>query len=156
MNVEQYRPAKLFTIPQANATLPLVRAITGDIVRLARDILVRRESLANLAAGRSGESQDVYSEELSHIEEELEKDNQRLAEYVDELRQLGVELKGAAEGLVDFPSMQDGRVVYLCWKYNEPEVLYWHELDAGFAGRQALTAGTGYRPELDSDRAFDE
>jgi hypothetical protein len=58
---------------------------------------------------------------------------------------LGVEPKGG-DGLVDFPALWDGRLVYLCWKLGEPEVLYWHEIDAGFAGRQPLTAdsvGTG-------------
>ena len=57
-------------------------------------------------------------------------------------RELGVEPKGAAEGLVDFPMMMDGRLVYLCWRVGEPEILYWHELEAGFAGRQPLTAGS--------------
>jgi hypothetical protein len=64
-----------------------------------------------------------------------------LQEYVEELRHLGVEPKGAVEGLVDFPCQIDGRIVLLCWKLGEPEVLYWHDLDTGFAGRQPLTAG---------------
>ena len=46
------------------------------------------------------------------------------------------------EGLVDFPSRLDGRTVFLCWRLGEPEVLHWHELDAGFAGRQPLVAGS--------------
>jgi hypothetical protein len=46
------------------------------------------------------------------------------------------------EGLVDFPSLMDGRIVYLCWRLGEPEVLHWHELKSGFAGRQSLTAGS--------------
>jgi hypothetical protein len=155
MSSENYRPTKLFTIQQANAALPLVRAITGDIVRLSREILERRARLSHLTSGRSGEVRDVYSEELSHVEDELEKENRRLQEYVGELRQLGVELKGAPDGLVDFPAQMDGRIVYLCWKYNEPEVLYWHELEAGFAGRQALTADSGYHPEGSSGDAFE-
>jgi len=43
-------------------------------------------------------------------------------------------------GLVDFPALVDGKEVYLCWKLGEPEVLFWHDMDAGFAGRQSLTA----------------
>ncbi|HUX86133.1 MAG TPA: DUF2203 family protein [Chloroflexota bacterium] len=41
-------------------------------------------------------------------------------------------------GLVDFPAERDGRVVYLCWRRGEDQIHYWHELDAGFAGRQPL------------------
>jgi hypothetical protein len=140
MSAESYQPAKLFTIRQANATLPLVRAIINDIVALSREIVERRERLNHLTTRRQHESRDLYSEELSQIEEELQKDTRRLREYAEELRQLGVELKSAPDGLVDFPSMIDGRIAYLCWKHGESEILFWHELDAGFAGRQLLTA----------------
>jgi hypothetical protein len=84
----------------------------------------------------------MYSEELAQIEEELEKDGQQLHVYVEELRDLGVEPKNGPEGLIDFPSQMDGRIVYLCWKLGESEVLHWHELDAGFRGRQSLVAGS--------------
>ena len=68
------------------------------------------------------------------------------------MQDLGVEPKNAVEGLVDFPSIMDDRVVYLCWKLDEPEVLYWHEVDAGFAGRQPLTASSGAMDDdFDSD-----
>jgi hypothetical protein len=65
-----------------------------------------------------------------------------LQEYVEELRQLGVEPKNGPEGLVDFPAMLDGRPVFLCWKLGEPEVMFWHDLEAGFQGRQPLAAGS--------------
>ena len=80
--------------------------------------------------------------EQAQIEEELEKDSERLQEYVEELRQLGVEPKNGPEGLIDFPSTMDDRPIYLCWKLGEPEVLHWHDLDAGFRGRQALVTGS--------------
>lgn len=137
------QPRKVFTVEQANAALPLVRAITKDLVALSQEVIERRERLALLTArrGTAGKG-DPYSEELSQIEEELEKDSQRLNTFVEELRDLGVEPKSGAEGLVDFPARMDGRLVYLCWKLGEPEVLYWHELDEGFPGRHPLTAGT--------------
>jgi hypothetical protein len=134
---------KHFTVEQANAMLPLVRAIVKDLSDLSRDVIDRRERLAHLQAGRNGQSTDVYSEELTQIEEELEKDGRRLRDYVEELTKLGLEPKNGPEGLVDFPTLIDGREAYLCWKLEEPEVLYWHELDAGFAGRQSLTADVG-------------
>jgi hypothetical protein len=147
MSVEFYKPAKTFTIQQANATLPLVRAIAADIVRLSRDIVDRRERLDHLNARRQADSRDLYSEELSQMEEELQKDTHRLRDFAEELRQLGVELKSAPDGLVDFPSMMDGRIVYLCWKHGESEVLFWHEIDAGFAGRQPLMAEPSLKHE---------
>jgi hypothetical protein len=84
----------------------------------------------------------LYTEELAQIEEELDKDSEQLQAYVDELRELGVEPKSGPEGLVDFPSLMDDQIVFLCWKLGEPEVTHWHAIDAGFAGRQSLVAGT--------------
>jgi hypothetical protein len=57
---------------------------------------------------------------------------------IERLAALGVEMKGIDEGLVDFPSEREGRVVYLCWRLGEPDIEHWHELDAGFRGRQRL------------------
>jgi hypothetical protein len=139
---DEYRPTKLFTVEQANAALPLVRAITSDLVQLSRDVMERRERLALLSVGRSAAAKDPYSEELAQIEEELDKDSEQLQAYVDELRELGVEPKSGPEGLVDFPSLMDERIVFLCWKLGESEVTHWHALDAGFAGRQSLVAGS--------------
>jgi hypothetical protein len=141
MTSEPYRPRKLFTVEQANAVLPLVRAITSDLVQLSREVIERRERLVFLSAGRSANARDPYSQELAQIEEELDKDGRQLQAYVEELRELGVEPKSGPEGLVDFPAMIDDRLVFLCWKLGESEVLYWHELDGGFAGRQSLVAG---------------
>ncbi|REK09004.1 MAG: DUF2203 family protein [Planctomycetota bacterium] len=153
MNINDYRPAKVFTVEQANAVLPLVRAITADLVQLSREVMERRERLALLNAGRNASARDPYSEELAQIEEELAKDSQQLQAYVDELRELGVEPKSGPEGLVDFPCLMDDRIVYLCWKLGEPEVMFWHELEAGFAGRQSLVAGSVAQ---DSDEPQDD
>jgi len=153
MTVQQHKPARLFTIDQANAMLPLVRAITTDLAILAKDVVERRHRLALLTSGRDLKPGDPYSDELAQMEAELERDATRLQEYVEELRELGVEPKGAVEGLVDFPCKMDGKTVYLCWKLGEPEVLYWHDLDTGFSGRQPLTAGSvsgGFEPDNES------
>jgi hypothetical protein len=139
------RSRKFFTVEEANRMLPLVRAIMTDLVQLTNEVTDRRHRLNHLLAGRDRDAEDVYSEELVEVERGIQRDTQRLREYLEELRQLGVEPKGG-DGLVDFPALWDGRLVYLCWKLGEPEVLYWHEIDAGFAGRQPLTAdsvGTG-------------
>ena len=142
MSQRKYQPARLFTIEQANAMLPLVRAITTDLATVASDVVERRNRLQFLTAGREFKPGDPYAEELAQTESEIQKDAARLQEYVEELRELGVEPKGAMDGLVDFPAMLDGQLVFLCWKLGEPEVMHWHPLQAGFAGRQSLVAGT--------------
>lgn len=63
---------------------------------------------------------------------------QELDRRLRELDASGVELKSIDDGLLDFPSDLNGRIVYLCWRQGEPSIAYWHELDEGFAGRQAL------------------
>jgi hypothetical protein len=141
---------RLFTVEEANATLPLVQAIVQDVVAVSQEIVERRERLAQIKAGRRGSANDAYSEELTQVEDELEAQRARLYEFADELRELGVELKDGLVGLCDFPSMMDDRVVYLCWKLGEPEVLHWHELDAGFSGRRSLAAGAVASADEDS------
>ena len=148
-----YNPAKLFTVEEANACLPLVRVIASDMVSLAGELIDRRRRLDQITAGRHLGEGDLYGDELAQIEEEVLKDEQRLEEYVAEMSQLGAETKSVSEGLIDFPAMLDGRLVYLCWKYDEPEVLFWHELGAGFAGRQRLTAEM--RGAAGKDKAVD-
>ena len=133
------RPAqpKFFTPAEANATLPLVRAIVSDLVVLSR-FGERRQRISPLLAGKAKKARDPYHEELVQTQKDMDRDIIRLKEYVEELRALGVEPKSGTEGLVDFPAMLDGRPVYLCWKLDEPRVQFWHDLEAGFAGRHPL------------------
>lgn len=141
-----YAQRKLFTLEEANAALPLVKAIARDLAELSREVLERRERLALLRGRRPSDEQNPYAEELAQIEDELAEDGKRLEEFVEELRELGVEPKNALEGLVDFPARLEGRIVYLCWKLGEPEVLFWHDIEAGFAGRQPLVAAAASGP----------
>lgn len=141
---------KYFTVEQANQALPLVRAIVTDIVTHFRDVHERKERLMRIrrrSGGATREADNLYSEEVQQIEEELEKDVARLQDYVDELQSLGAEFKDYVRGLVDFPALIDGREVYLCWQLDEPEIGYWHELDAGFQGRQSLLEGSIQTPK---------
>jgi hypothetical protein len=133
---------KQFTVEQANAALPLVRAIVRDLAELSREVIERRERLSVLVAGRARDPRDPYREELAQIEEELDKDSRRLRGFVEELLELGVEPKSVTRGVVDFPSRLDGQRVYLCWKLGEPEVFYWHAPNATFRERLPLAAGS--------------
>ena len=139
--MRDYHPTRLFTIDEANQLLPLVSAITKDLVGLSTELVERRQRLTMLMTGREREAGNPYSDELTAVEAEIDKDAQRLRGYVEELIHLGVEPKSAMEGLIDFPSKLEDRVVLLCWKLGEPEVMHWHEIDAGFAGRQSIVAG---------------
>jgi len=124
---------KLFTVEEANALLPSVRQILQKIRRSRRRLGAFRTE-AKLAAegaeqGGGGMAEGVrYAMILTHLTEEM-----------SELEALGVQLKDFDRGLVDFPSLRDGRVVLLCWQLGEGDELeWWHDMDAGFAGRTPL------------------
>jgi hypothetical protein len=129
---------KFFTVAEANNALPLVRAIVRDITELAENLRDRHERLNRLKPGDRFRLSDAHEEELRQVRAELERGQERMDEYVRELGQLGVELKDYFTGLIDFPSLRNGRPIYLCWRLGEAEVAHWHELEAGFAGRQKL------------------
>jgi len=134
---------KLFTPAEANAALPLVTAIVQDIAALAKSLHERQERLARLGPSNRGGLSEAYREELQQVQTELERDDDRMREYIQELSDLGIELKDPFTGLIDFPASINGRDVYLCWRMGEAEVAYWHELEAGFAGRQKLKVPAG-------------
>jgi hypothetical protein len=143
------RPAqrRIFTPADADATLPLVRAIVSDLVGLSRELAERRQRLGLLLAGKGKKARDPYHEELVQIQKDVDKDVPQLKEYIDELRALGVEPKSGSEGLVDFPAVLDGRQVCLCWKLGEPRVLFWHDMEAGFTGRQPIGPESNFQSQ---------
>jgi hypothetical protein len=136
MTTKHKTKKKHYTVSEANATLPLLRSILRDITELAADLEERHQRLACLKNARNVDS--AHQEEIQQIVADFERDQERMKDYEQELRNLHVELKDYFTGLVDFPGLMDGREVFLCWRLGEPEVGYWHELDAGFAGRQKL------------------
>lgn len=148
MNRNTDSHSKVFTIEEANSMLPLIRSIVADLVRLANDVAERRQRLDHLLDGREYEDNDPYSEELAHVEQELEQDSTRLRGYADELEELGVELTSPVEGIVDFPAVLDDRDVFLSWKHDEPEVAFWREVGGDFADRHSLTTAAGESNEL--------
>jgi hypothetical protein len=138
---------KVFTPAEADATLPLVRAIVSDLVELSCELAERRQRLSLLSGGKAGNPHDPYHEELVQVQKDMEKDTLRLCEFVKELRALGVEPKSGTEGLVDFPAILNGRKVYLCWKLGESRILFWHDLEAGYVGRQPLCPDYEFQSE---------
>jgi hypothetical protein len=118
---------KYFSLSEATKMLPLVKAIVGDISILAHSMRERHERMLGLTGPAREE-----------VEDSLDQDQHRLQELVDELNQLGIELKDFFTGLVDFPCWSNGREIYLCWKLGEPTIGHWHEIWAGFAGRRKI------------------
>ncbi len=124
---------KLFTLQEANALLPSVRIILAKIQCAHRKLVHYREEAKKAAAaaeqGGGGIERGVaYAALLTELTVQL-----------SELETLGVQLKDFERGLIDFPSLRDGRVVLLCWQLGEGDELeWWHDVDAGFAGRTPL------------------
>jgi hypothetical protein len=132
---------KYFTVSEANRTLPLVRRIVGDITALYprwHELVYRYELAAAQARPEWGESPEQL--ELGHQIEELARD---IHGYLGELENVGCVFKGFEDGLVDFYGKLDGRDICWCWKQGEDRVAFWHEVEAGFAGRQALPEVAG-------------
>jgi len=127
---------KLFTREEANAMLPLLRSILRDITDLAKRLREQHEVLVQLQSG--GALDAMHQKEVDRLAESMERGQKQMKEYEGEVRKLGVEIKDYFSGLVDFPSMMEGRIVYLCWRLGEKDIAHWHELDAGFSGRQKL------------------
>ncbi len=130
----------MLTIEAVNQRLPLVRTIVRDIMELHRDIAVRKQRVSSLRERHpvTGGDDSVYEQEVLQMEAELSHDEQRLDVFGQELHQIGGTLTDAQSGTVDFPGDMDGEKVWLCWRSDEPEVLYWHGGDCAKSSRVSL------------------
>jgi hypothetical protein len=127
---------QLFTVDNANRTLPLVRRIVEDIVREHRRW---QEAIVELDLLISGVRADLPDPRASSLEREIQSIAKELDQFQAELEALGIQLKDRRIGLIDFPSELDGRRVLLCWRLGEPSVQFWHDENSGYAGRQPLS-----------------
>jgi hypothetical protein len=132
LSAKAHRPRRIFSLHEANQTLPLVARIIRDIVegyRQTSELDAQAHKLAE--AGSTAKAEDIRNQ----IHDLLV----TVDGYIEELHQIGCEFKDPFQGLVDFPARLDGeRLVYLCWKMGETEIRYWHELHSGFSGRQTI------------------
>ena len=129
-------PKKYFTLDHANRTLPLVRKIVSDITSLHpvwRDLVYRYELVAAESDPKWGESTEQVN-----LRMQIEAVARQINGYLIELEEIGCVFKGFEEGLVDFYGQLDGREMFWCWKQGEERISHWHELEAGFAGRQPI------------------
>ena len=122
---------RTFTLTQANETLNAIRPLMEEIQAIRQKVLASQPevwSALEKSVGNGG------NRTLSLLIEDFEK----LDALVHSILDLGVLIKDINTGLLDFPALRDGREVYLCWQYGEGEIAFWHEVDAGYAGRQPI------------------
>jgi hypothetical protein len=127
---------RLFTRAEAERTLPLVRRIVHDLMLehpAWRRAISQYEILAAGAVADEGEPPELTTARL-----QAEQLAARIDGYLRELEQIGCMFQGFEEGLVDFRSMRDDKMVLLCWRYGEERISHWHEVGAGFAGRRPI------------------
>src|SRR5512139_3462885 len=120
-----------FTLDEANGMLPAIRPLVEKILQISHELAEKQTDLWRAVEKGSGNGGNPAASRATV-------EFKRLDELVRQIQETGALLKDLNSGLVDFPSLREGQQVYLCWKYNEPEIRYWHYLDAGFAGRQPI------------------
>lgn len=127
---------RYFTLDEARATLPTIR----ELVQRLRDLKGRFDQLQALLG-----SAEIASRGNGHLGAATSDGRTELAQLareandaVQEITDTGCQVKDIDTGLIDWPSIRDDHEVYLCWRFGESDILYWHEIADGFAGRQSL------------------
>ena len=122
---------KFFTLEEANKALKTIRPLMDEIQAIRRKILEKQPeawTAIERSVGNGG------NRTLSRMVQDFE----RLDALVHRILDTGAQIKDINIGLLDFSATKDEREVYLCWQYGEGEIAYWHEVDAGYAGRQPI------------------
>ena len=131
-----------FTVAEVNAMLPRIRQAARKVRRGA----IRLSELSKALFGGVPPQSDTL------VDGEYMADIDTLMEGMEAIVEMGGEVKDLSRGLVDFPSLYQGKEVLLCWRPGEDRVYYWHEPDAGFAGRNAIENEEDFRGDADGDR----
>jgi hypothetical protein len=122
---------RYFTLKEANALLEELRPLVGKMLQVRQKLLDLQPELEPVLRKVLGNGGNQVASQAAEFFEELRV-------LVERIQASGVELKDVNSGLLDFRSLRDGREVYLCWRYGEDDIGFWHDIDAGFAGRQPL------------------
>lgn len=132
---------KFFTLAEANRTLPLVRRVVADIASFYpswKDLVAKYELIAAQSRPDWGESKEQLD-----LKAQVDAVAHKINACLLELEQIGCEFKGFEQGLVDFHGKLEDREILWCWQMGEDRITHWHELDAGFAGRQPIPEVVG-------------
>lgn len=135
--MDKMNQLKMFTLEEANALIPQIRLALEKLQKQKREIAlseVEIDAAEILNPAQNGSRSPIVQALLDQYEEKV---NQLYA-LIDEIHQMGCFLKDIEQGLIDFYSVHQGRVVYLCWQLGEEKVGYWHEIGKGFSCRQPL------------------
>jgi hypothetical protein len=127
-----------FTPEEANAALVEVRPLVEELVarRAAHtEALERQEELETRIRGNGG---GIPPATLAESNARVEREERAIARLVDQIAELGAQVKDVDEGLIDFPALRHGETVLLCWRLGEDEIRYWHTVEDGFGGRREL------------------
>ena len=119
-----------FTVEEANAILDSLKPLLRGL-REARDVLTDTDSHALLAEAAPTNG---GGDPGRHVGEAFLEVRRMLVS----IQEAGIVVRDIERGLIDFHAIRDGEEVYLCWELGEDEVAWWHELDAGYGGRQPL------------------
>jgi hypothetical protein len=132
---------KMLTVEEANALLPQVQIILKSlrkqrnaILRTQAQIEIEEMTGSNTEGNLSLPAQAAITKQM----EAFHFQTRQFEEKLEELFQLGAQLKDLETGLIDFYSRRDGEVVFLCWKEGEAKINHWHSLQGGFQTRQPL------------------
>lgn len=123
--------AKHFTLEEARAMLPSLRRIFADAHR-RRDRMMKAD--ANLGQKALQLGADLGGPDVNSMLMDAVQMNRQIREIL----RLGVQIKDFDRGLIDFPHLKNGREVFLCWEIEEDDIEFWHDLDAGYSGRERL------------------
>jgi hypothetical protein len=123
--------ARNYTLAEARAALPQVKALMAKIQAARQEILRLRPTawpVLQKAAANGG----------SRAAGELAFHSMSLEDAVKGILAMGIYIKDLDHGIIDFLGMRDGHEVLLCWRYGEDDINFWHDVNAGFAGRQSI------------------
>ena len=127
-----------FTLQEAQALVPGLQETFDAIEPLKADLGSAKERVQRLMARTQSNGGAGVQERLEEVIRVWHETEDRIDELAYSIFERGIIVRSLEQGLVDFPSMRDGREVHLCWLTGEPSITHWHEVDGGFAGRQSL------------------
>ncbi len=122
---------KFFTLEQANEALRIIRPLMDEVMLIRERILANQPEIWSAVEKSAGNGGNPV---LGRMVFEFEK----FDALVHQVQDTGAQIKDINIGLLDFSAQKDGREVYLCWQHGEGDIAYWHEVDAGYAGRQPI------------------
>jgi hypothetical protein len=131
----------LFSLEQANAMLPLLRLIVADISLAHRELAERKlqfHRMVRRREGKMGAKAQFYDDEVEETRTDLRVETEQLEELISELEGLGVILRSAYDGIVDFPMVMNGEAAYYCWKMGDRDVSSWRYPRESYSERRPL------------------